>query len=124
MIRRSRRATWNRAVGVPCLLLAGACAEPYPLSASGGPAPGPWLAQCEADQDCGDGSACVAGACTLGCGVDSLELCAGLNADAVCDTSLSACVVPCGVSSTCQALGQGYVCELGRCRATAESLVF
>jgi hypothetical protein len=99
------------------LLLACACAEPYPLPEAGDGPARPWLTQCGADHDCATDSECVAGACTIGCGIDSLELCAGLNADAVCDTTLSACVVPCAVSTTCQALGAGYVCEQGRCRA-------
>jgi hypothetical protein len=55
--------------------------------------------------------------CTLACDVSSLETCASVNADAVCDTSLGACDVPCGVALACEVLGRGYVCEENRCRA-------
>lgn len=82
-----------------------------------------WLTHCERDRDCPALGQCVHGLCTMRCDASTLDTCASLSSEAVCDTNLGACDVPCGVAMACQVLGSGYACapqkEADRCRAAA-----
>jgi hypothetical protein len=104
-----------------CLLqlaLASGCA---PVEADADPSAassGLWLTPCPDAGDCQAG-ACLHSTCTLGCALDSLEICgAELSADAVCDTERKSCEVPCAGPTACAVLGPGYACVEGRCRGT------
>jgi hypothetical protein len=121
MIGRSSCARWGWTTCFPALLLV-ACAESASsLAADQDLEAGRWLSVCASDGDCGPDTRCLRGACTLACSVSVLDVCASMSADAVCDTVLGACDVPCGVSLACQVLGFGYVCEEDRCRSLPPS---
>jgi hypothetical protein len=117
MIGRARRAGWARAVGACGALLVFGCADHPALAGPDNAGPNAWFARCASDPDCRAPGACVNAVCTLACDATSLELCTGLNDDAVCDTDVEACELPCAVDMTCQALGPGFVCAQDRCRA-------
>jgi hypothetical protein len=112
-IGRSKRA----AQAVPAFVIIFGCGpgEPYASEAEQR-APKGWLGPCEGDTDCPAPGECVHGLCTLRCDVTTLETCATLSIDAVCDTHLGACDVPCGVALACEVLAPGYTCEEDRCR--------
>jgi hypothetical protein len=121
MIGRARSAGWARAVSASGPLLAWACGDHATLEDPQRAEPSAWFSPCADDPDCQAPAACVNGRCTLACDVSSLELCASLDADAVCDTDVGACEVPCGVDMACQALGAGFACVEERCRANVEA---
>jgi hypothetical protein len=119
---RAKLGRWQgagtaRAARVLCLLAGAGCAEPYPAAEPAGPGANRWLAACTSDDDCPALGECLHGLCTFACDLSSLEVCAAMNTDAVCDTSLGACDVPCGVALSCSVLASGYACEEDRCRA-------
>ena len=75
------------------------------------------------DDTCDDGYSCICGVCTEACASDAE--CTRIEATATCaETSASCgsdiprtCEVECTTADDCDALGEGYGCMAGRCRA-------
>ena len=118
-IAGSSCARWGGGSVLALMLACGEPSAPYEGDLAA-PASG-WLAACSSDGECGPDARCLRGMCTVACDAAQLGVCTGVNADAVCDTTLSACDVPCGVALACQVLGSGYVCDEGRCRSLISS---
>jgi hypothetical protein len=122
MIGRSSCAPASWVLPVFALPLVAACADPSSASSvDQGSIGDRWLSVCASDGECGPNARCLRGMCTLACDASDLEVCASMSADAVCDTLLDACDVPCGVPLACQVLGAGYVCEDSHCRSPGSS---
>jgi hypothetical protein len=83
-----------------------------------------FLQSCE--RSCQDGLSCICGVCTEPCTSDSA--CEGLASSASCAAIPSACGhlgnlcdVICSDAADCDALGAGYACDSGRCRAEGDA---
>jgi hypothetical protein len=123
----TRSGRWKRAGRVGAILVLGilsGCGQAEPYATLGEePLRRRWLEPCESDDDCPRSGECVNALCTMRCDQETLETCASLSSDAVCDTSLGACDVPCGVALACRVLASGYACEQNRCRAPEAVIV-
>lgn len=81
-----------------------------------------FLAFCDAGS-CPEGLSCLLGVCTQSCSADAE--CTAWSPSAVCRTEAAggglACDVECSTATDCAALGAGFGCASGVCRAGAES---
>jgi hypothetical protein len=100
---------------------------------SNGPLPGSqthFLDAC--DGNCPSGLACLCGVCTVACDdgdddamcaeqADSATCSAAIGGDDACAGEGRVCDVECDGDRECSALGTGFACESGRCRARASA---
>jgi hypothetical protein len=75
-------------------------------------------------ESCGDGLACIGGICTRSCLVaeascDDLATGATCTAASVEPGAVAVCDLACAGAGDCSALGSGYACDAGFCRAPA-----
>ena len=128
---------WQAAVrSIPLLL--GAAVFAVSCAEESGPLPKfgsatHFLTRCESEADCGTGFSCLCGACTRTC--EEADTCRTLDANAECvgvvsrpldpgcpDSAVTAfCDVQCALDTECAALGSGYRCDRGYCRALSGS---
>lgn len=75
-----------------------------------------WLKACTADQHCGEGLACVCGACTETCEEQACPSRLACVSDTQCTTgATSSCQMTCERSRDCEALAKGMRCQDGVC---------